>query len=562
MNVQRFTSFPEILQDLLVDSQAIDSARVKCLSKYITELGAKCYVVETDYTDAGYLMDYANYYARSHGDLEKSTNRIHFFGRERRRISTLWAKSLESVDEASSIDREINEHYLGFVVVKPLPITVIGRTCLKTYPDRDQDKSRTRSFPILRNYNVTLYGLNLQIRSIAFQEQDFEVAACATTAIWYALHGLHKRYTTQEIPSPFEITNEGSNNMPTPDMGKAAQKFPSNGLSIGQIDAYFRRCGLECIVFTLDPFQEPNLFLDCISAFLHGRVPIVLLGNLYASEERDSNYEAIGFHAMTILGLSMQDGFKQGPRAGRIARLFAHDDNVGPFSSFQIDRVPVAQHRSMSSANGETKKRHSENGNGAADLPVDAQTTHLLNESGLPILGAQVYRRLAPYWLAIPINPKVRYPYETVRKFAEALFDIVSVKDVFKKPGLSWSIELQDIADFKQTIRLAQWIGSALKAEVLQAPISRHLWILRYTVRGTTQDDDVIVVFIFDATALRQSGGLEAVVTTSASPLGKELIAAAFRALKAVIEDPNRYKGYPAELRLCFRRLVELVTLT
>jgi hypothetical protein len=34
------------------------------------------------YTDAGYLVDYANYYARCHEEYQRTTTRLHFFSSE------------------------------------------------------------------------------------------------------------------------------------------------------------------------------------------------------------------------------------------------------------------------------------------------------------------------------------------------------------------------------------------------------------------------------------------------------------------------------------------------
>ncbi len=64
--------------------------------------------------------------------------------------------------------KDLQDGYLGFIVVKPLPRTIIGRTCLKTY----DSKGGTRHFPIVRRYPVHLFGIPLRVETLAFQEQD------------------------------------------------------------------------------------------------------------------------------------------------------------------------------------------------------------------------------------------------------------------------------------------------------------------------------------------------------------------------------------------------------
>jgi len=78
------------------------------------------------------------------------------------------------------LGKQLDSNYLGFMVLKPLPQTIVGRTCFKTYPD---DGNR-RHFPTLHKYSSNLFGLPLTVNSLAYQEQDKVVAACATSALW------------------------------------------------------------------------------------------------------------------------------------------------------------------------------------------------------------------------------------------------------------------------------------------------------------------------------------------------------------------------------------------
>ena len=76
--------------------------------------------------------------------------------------------------------------YLGFMVIKPLPGSPIGRTVLRTF-ERDAPRGGRREFTAIRRYTVSLAGLSLSVRGLAFQQQDQGVSACATTALWSAL---------------------------------------------------------------------------------------------------------------------------------------------------------------------------------------------------------------------------------------------------------------------------------------------------------------------------------------------------------------------------------------
>lgn len=171
-------------------------------TEYFSELGAQTILAEHDYIDRDYLEDYAAYYDRCLQDYSRRTHRLHFFSIAFTSADfevCLLGKPLQLVEA------EIRRSYLGFVVVKPLPQSFVGRTCLVTYPD---DGVR-RHFPSLRTYDVHLFGLDLEARSLAYQEQDHVVAACATSAIWSCLQGTGTLFQ-HIIPPPVKITRWAS----------------------------------------------------------------------------------------------------------------------------------------------------------------------------------------------------------------------------------------------------------------------------------------------------------------------------------------------------------------
>lgn len=49
------------------------------LFKYLNNLKAKTYIIESEYIDKDYLIDYSNFYSRSFDIKEKFTTRLHFF---------------------------------------------------------------------------------------------------------------------------------------------------------------------------------------------------------------------------------------------------------------------------------------------------------------------------------------------------------------------------------------------------------------------------------------------------------------------------------------------------
>ncbi|MGD9730294.1 MAG: hypothetical protein AB7V39_28490, partial [Nitrospiraceae bacterium] len=156
---------------------------------YFRALKAKTIVVEEHYVDRDYLEDFVGYYGRCFRPPGRYCVRIHFF-RSSFAVEDLDNFLANQSNRKSFLRSKFkSKQYLGFVVVKPLPKTFIGRTCLRTYPTA----STGRHFPALRDYDVSLFGVSLTVRSLAFQEQDTEVARCATAALWSTFQGTAKR---------------------------------------------------------------------------------------------------------------------------------------------------------------------------------------------------------------------------------------------------------------------------------------------------------------------------------------------------------------------------------
>ena len=165
------------------------------LETYFERVGAATIIVESEYIDRDFLEDFAGYYVRCFPEYERKCARLHFFTKPFSKNDVL-----QALDGSGLLAGRLQTAFLGFIVVKPLPQTIIGRTCLTTYPEE-----QGRSFPITRTYEANLCGLNLTVKSLAYQEQDRVAAACATSALWSVFHGTGKLFH-HHIPSPVEIT--------------------------------------------------------------------------------------------------------------------------------------------------------------------------------------------------------------------------------------------------------------------------------------------------------------------------------------------------------------------
>ncbi len=254
---------------------------------YFDCIDTKTILVECEYVDRDYLEDYAEYYVRCFRDYPRKCARLHFFKcefTEAKFESCLLGKSDELTPAI------LQQNYLGFIVVKPLPRTFIGRTCLITYPQEER-----RYFPATRCYVANLFGLQLKVsRTLAFQEQDSVVAACATSALWSIFQATGHLFQHQ-IPSPAAITNNA-----TKILTSEQRSFPSPGLTPLEMAHAIKSVGLEPLSCNV---ANHYLLKAMIYAYLRAGIPMMF--GVYWMDVSNSRAHCVGKHAVAITGYSL-----------------------------------------------------------------------------------------------------------------------------------------------------------------------------------------------------------------------------------------------------------------
>ncbi|HEY1053625.1 MAG TPA: hypothetical protein VGE24_00770, partial [Emticicia sp.] len=87
------------------------------------ELNVKTILIEEDYISRDYLHDYASYYALCFEKYEKVCRRVHFFD-----IGVTLEDFQSIILKTKEETAEFWKHYIGFIVIKPIPVKMIGFT--------------------------------------------------------------------------------------------------------------------------------------------------------------------------------------------------------------------------------------------------------------------------------------------------------------------------------------------------------------------------------------------------------------------------------------------------
>ena len=434
---------------------------------YCKDIGVKTIVVENNYIDHDYLEDFSAYYVRCFSSYQRVCTRLHFFNIDFTKED--FENILEKSPEAKISSGHLVEAYLGFVVIKPLPQTVIGRTCLKTYPPE-----KRRHFPIVRSYKANLYGVELVVKSLAFQEQDQVVAACATSALWSVFQGTGILFH-HTIPSPVEITRAATDRLPI-----RTRALPSRGLSTEMMAYAIRNVGLEPYLVNV---SDEHVLKSTVYGYIRGGIPMILGIELW--DTTSNSHEFMDLHAVAVTGFSMGasgptpiGNTKFSLKASRLDKLYVHDDQVGPFARMVFDGVKITNDQKP----GESS----------------SLSTSWIGSND-QIGGV----RALPTILLIPVYHKIRIPFGTIHD-AVLSFDayIESIKALYpdaREERLEWDIYLTTNNDLKTELLKSDIGNGKYYRDLLLKELPRYIW------RATASQDDVPVMdLIFDATDIEQ----------------------------------------------------------
>lgn len=452
------------------------------LDGYLKEIGAKTIVVEKKYIDKDYLEDFAAYYVKCFQEYGKTCARLHFFEAD---FNTEDFESLLSGSTARLKIAQLQQSYCGFVVIKPLPQTIIGRTCLRTYGN-----SSTRSYPVARRFPAHLFGIHLSVNdTLPFQEQDNVVAACATSALWSVFQATALEFQ-HALMTPVEITRAATEHFPA-----ETRMIPNRGgLSTAMMAHAIRSVDLEPVLLSLRSDEDATLRAN-IYAYLSGRIPLLIGVRLYDLSKPDGQ-KFIGHHAVAIAGYNLNAnpiGLQAAPdfqlKAGRIDKLYAHDDQIGPFARMTFDEVTVM----VMKPDG-------------TNAPCRSLSTSWRAGDG-----SITKVRAVPTILLVPLYHKIRIPYEdafgSIYDFDGFLATIRRVVGESVLPRLEWDIRISDVNDVKQDIALGGTITPAARLRWLTSSMPRFMW------RATGANGQARVFdILFDATDIHTSNGVHAML--------------------------------------------------
>ncbi|MBY7905122.1 hypothetical protein KW458_06425 [Vibrio fluvialis] len=462
------TDFPDIFNKKQIDY----------LFRYLKDLKANSVLLEPKYIDKDYLEDFNNYYVKCFGNNGFMSARLHFFSKK---IDHKYMTDILTTGDQRNIE-DLQHAYLGFIVIKPLAKTFIGKTCLKTYASVNQEDGN--KVCLHREYNVDLFGIPLSVSSVAFQEQDKVVSACATTAIWSSLHAMRWK-NVRDIRSCSEITTNAVNHIPG-----SNNSFPNLELSNKQILRALDFEKLKHHTIDVRGYESSN-FLSLVKTHIDSNIPLILGVDVY--EKNDNDARKLDGHAITVLGYKNKS---IGDNA-----IYVHDDRLGPYARAEV---------------------------------IDTSCMNFLEETkwGLALQEKSddgkwksPHEILVVNSLIIPAPHKVRLPSSFASKTCEfIMLDYENLMTELERKGedvtenrdsLTFDVVLSEISKIRQDIISEDFAGNSEddlailqreKVKFLTGSYARFQWVSSFHYNGTP-----IFKILLDATDIPQGNAVSAI---------------------------------------------------
>jgi hypothetical protein len=455
-------------------------------------------MTEDEYVNRDFLLDYSEFYSKCFTErYKRKCCRIHFF-----RIAepdgdshTSWTNAILNPKKNTSF---WSEAYLGFVVVKPIPHSLIGYSILKHFNYfKDQTPyCKNREFWAINGCKINLFGADIEIQSLPFIQQDSVLAACASVSIWTVFQKASESSFVIK-KSPGQITKDAAD--VNSDGGRL---IPNDGLDIHDMCAAITKNGLDTVVYNtkspsildsetvldlslkarkkgkrqreIENLEFSTLIKKIVYAYSGLENPVILGLSVPRGERRAEHAVAIGgYNLNETTGMSMW-------KAERIDKLYVHDDQLGPFSKIRfkssgqlITAWDVFQYAEAKELSYDLR----------AKIPANFDCTD-------------------PLALIVPVFPKVRLSYNAVEDIVIVLNDILKLRFGDQLPGFwEWEIKVKHSKKFKQELKdsglfdLSNLEDFDQLTNVLSQSMPRYVWNAVGRLEGKRIFD-----LVFDAT--------------------------------------------------------------
>lgn len=448
---------------------------------YLDDLNATTVIEEPNYFDRDYLAEFSAFYSVSSRGYKNICRRLHFFSCEIKR------NQLKGAAGGSSRQlKKLQNSYLGFIVIRPIPAAPLGRTVLTWYPEQEKNRHTPRVRNSSRNYKVHIAGIELIVNGLAWQQQDTGVGACATVSLWSMLHS-SAFDDHHAIPTTADITRDAHSKH-----SFGARIFPSQGLNFYQICDAIEEQQLAPLITEGDIKREGDSkalgfsrerFSSTCASYIRSGYPVLLSGNLITNGSSGHAICVVGFRSCVP---QPADPNSPGLAESGIEYIYVHDDNLGPNVRFKIDTLKLENRYEV--------------------VMLSADAPEPFNQQREISCPTEDYPDFIPTQIIVAAHSDIRTDPDTLHRagihnatYISKILNYIAEKKLQPKYGLTVSTRFIKLAEYlgkelyarlgsKPTILSSVRLGLCEKVD----PMSLHIGLVRIGLDNSTPLVDIL----------------------------------------------------------------------
>ncbi|TAE25547.1 MAG: hypothetical protein EAZ91_18845 [Cytophagales bacterium] len=241
------------------------------LEVFIKSMKSRLWVnVESPYVDKVYRDSYYHYYASKLGSYSKDCIRLSFFD--------VTVSEADFYNPTPEIREYLQNHYLGFLVIRPTPQNPIGRNVLspRAFDIQAVEVCQT-AFP------TTVNGIKLVAVGFPHSAQDVETVTCSQTTLWAVTEYFSHRYAEYRPILPSTIVEQLKEWL-------VERNLPAPGLSVEQLSYALKQVGFAPRIYHRDEYDKKptddmtaeqrtklqNDFERLLSCYVESGIPVIV----------------------------------------------------------------------------------------------------------------------------------------------------------------------------------------------------------------------------------------------------------------------------------------------
>lgn len=221
------------------------------LGKFLEEV--KTFIIEYPYIEGEWRELYSLHYSKTNYD--KTTPfvyRIHLFDR-----------SIENLEDIQDNDLS----YLGYVTIRPLPVSFISKIILKQYRKFYNLPENQHLYMTTVEYEVHIGSKSIKFEAFPFFSQDSVISVCAHADAIMVAEIMHKRHKMSKTSIEKFISK-----IPYSAKGR---EIPSSGLSFDHIASSLMENGCPVRIYTSKVYGWEEI-LKILDGYIESGLPCIL----------------------------------------------------------------------------------------------------------------------------------------------------------------------------------------------------------------------------------------------------------------------------------------------